>query len=220
MPSSTPRIRSASMEWKIASNEYTCDTTSFIEDVTISGGTPPTPRAARPANPSAPSYGRTIGMLQGLEAADLWSYLRENDCAGTEMLTYTFGSSFTKAPRTRYGPSPSPGGPNPPPSTPPARTGPPPPRSNCPSLTSQSSTTPPSVMGVQYEFTGLKDFETYLDRLSDTDAIINTANQLAAEPLGWNRIHLPESRRRTGGVRKGEEDGDGEITSPRGMRTP
>ena len=51
------------------------------------------------------------------------------------------------------------------------------------------------MAGVTYEFTGLKDFETYLDRLGDTDAIINTANQLAAEPLGWKSNPPPRKQK-------------------------
>jgi hypothetical protein len=86
------------MKWKIASTEYSCDTTSFVETVVdIGGDTTYTACGATIEPVSSVITGATVGLLQGLEAADLWQYLRENDSAGTEVLIYTFGSSFTQS---------------------------------------------------------------------------------------------------------------------------
>lgn len=98
MPASTPRIRAARMKWKLASVDYECDTTSFVETVQDFGGEVTQTACGATIEPlSSVIVGATITGLQGLEAADMWQYFRENDSAGTEVLTYTFGTSYTQS---------------------------------------------------------------------------------------------------------------------------
>jgi hypothetical protein len=86
------------MKWKIGSTEYSCDTTSFVETVQDIGGEVTYTACGATLEPvSSVIVGATVGLLQGLEAADLFQYIRENDSAGTEVLIYTFGSSFTQS---------------------------------------------------------------------------------------------------------------------------
>jgi isocitrate lyase len=86
------------MLWKIGSTSYECDTTSFVETVQDTGGEVTYTACGATLEPvSSTIVGATVGLLQGLEAADLWQYLRENDAAGTEVLTYTFGTSYTQS---------------------------------------------------------------------------------------------------------------------------
>lgn len=98
MALSTTHVTPARLKWKIGSTDYECDTSGFAEIVTQSGGGVTDTACGQLITPVTSTItGATITMIQGLQAAQIWQYLRENDSAGTEVLTYCFGTSYTAA---------------------------------------------------------------------------------------------------------------------------
>lgn len=98
MALSTTHITPARFRLKIGSTDYYDDFAGFQEIAQDTGGGTTDVAAGSLISPlGGDIIGATVTFIQGLSSTQIFNYFRENDSAGTEVLSYCFGTSYTES---------------------------------------------------------------------------------------------------------------------------